>query len=92
MLAEKLGPNNVLLIPHDSYYRDRSDLTLEERQKINYDHPDAFETELLIEHLESLKNGKSVEMPTYDYTIHTRASKTVPLEPKPIAIVEASWY
>lgn len=77
-----------MLIPHDSYYRERSNLTLEERKKINYDHPDAFETDLLIEHLEKLRAGQPVEMPTYDYTLHTRADKTILLNPKPIAIVE----
>ncbi|MEC9488279.1 MAG: uridine kinase [Halanaerobium sp.] len=87
-LVKKLGREDVLLIPHDSYYRERSNLTLEERKKINYDHPDAFETDLLIEHLEKLRAGQPVEMPTYDYTLHTRADKTILLNPKPIAIVE----
>ncbi|MGI6632459.1 MAG: uridine kinase [Bacillota bacterium] len=87
-LAERLGKANVVVIPHDAYYRERSDLTYEQRCQLNYDEPDAFETDLLVSHLKALAAGRSVKMPTYDFSIHTRSPKTVTLLPKPVVIVE----
>jgi uridine kinase len=87
-IKTRFGLEHVILIPQDSYYLDRSDLTLEEREKINYDHPDSFENELLYSHLSDLKRGIAVEMPTYDFTIHARSPKKTLLSPKPVVIVE----
>ena len=65
--------DNVAVLYHDNYYRDQSDIPLEERRKTNYDHPDAMETELLVRQLKELKEGKTIQCPTYDYTLHTRS-------------------
>jgi uridine kinase len=75
-------------IEHDSYYRDRSDLTYDERCKLNFDHPSALETELFVEHVKALKGGQPVEVPAYDFTKHRRKTETRHVEPKPILIVE----
>lgn len=85
----KLFPNGeVIVIPQDSYYRDNSDIPLKERQKINFDHPDSVEFPLLIEHLEKLKKGKSIEMPVYSYLTCVRAKETIPVKPARVVIVE----
>lgn len=78
----------IAMIQQDAYYKDQSDLTMEERIKTNYDHPKAFDNDLLIEHLHSLINGESVQKPIYDFTIHTRAKETIKVEPREIIIVE----
>lgn len=86
-IKEKFG-DDVTVIYHDNYYRRRDDLTYEERTKVNYDHPDALETSLLIEHLTMLKEGKSIECPVYDFTQHNRSDKTMIIEPRKIIIIE----
>ncbi|MEM1403968.1 MAG: uridine kinase [Pseudomonadota bacterium] len=78
----------VALIKEDSYYRDQSLKTLEEREKVNYDHPDALEHELLSEHLMQLRDGQGVDVPVYDYTVHTRATEVERVEPAEVIIVE----
>jgi len=75
-------------LPHDAYYRDRKDLPLEERAKLNYDHPDSLETELMVEHILQLKAGKAVEMPVYDFTTHSRKEATIHVAPKRLLLVE----
>jgi uridine kinase len=87
-IVEEIGSDSVELIQHDSYYRDLSHLPLEERSKVNYDHPDSLETDLLIEHLEKLLAGEPIDRPVYDFTVHNRAEETVRVEPKPVVIVE----
>ena len=79
---------SISIIMQDSYYKDQSDMTFEERTKTNYDHPHAFDTELLIRHLKSLLSGQAIEIPIYDFTIHNRKKETVREEPKDIIIVE----
>ena len=80
---------NVSVIHHDNYYKVQDHLSYEERCKTNYDHPDSFDTELMIEHIKDLKNGKSVEEPVYDYTVHNRdKSKTITLDPTDILIID----
>ena len=79
---------DVAVLYHDNYYRDQSDIPLEERRKTNYDHPDAMETELLVRQLQELKEGKTIQCPTYDYTLHTRASEVVTVEPKKVILLE----
>lgn len=82
-------PNEkIAMIEHDSYYKDQSHLTPEERVKTNYDHPFAFDTDLMIEQLSELRAGRPVDIPTYDYTAHTRSNKTLRQEPQDVFIVE----
>jgi uridine kinase len=78
----------VTVIQHDSYYRHRPELEFAERAAVNYDHPDSLETELLIEHLQLLRRGESVEVPTYDFTAHLRSDRTLPAEPGQVIVVE----
>lgn len=70
------------MLYHDNYYRDQSDIPLEVRKKTNYDHPDAMETELLVQQLMELKEGKAIECPVYDYTLNTRSNQVERVEPK----------
>lgn len=80
--------DNILVILHDNYYKAHDDLTLEERSALNYDHPDSFDTDLLIEDLKTLKRWEPIEMPIYDYKIHNRLEETIAVRPKKIIIVE----
>ena len=79
---------DVSVVYHDNYYKRHDDLTYEERTKLNYDHPNAFDTPLLIEHMEALKAGEPVECPVYDYTVHNRSEKTVTIRPAKVIVVE----
>jgi uridine kinase len=87
-ILDRVGDDRIAYIQHDSYYRDRSHLPPEERAKINFDHPDALESELLAEHLRLLKEGRAVEVPVYDFTTHTRKSETKRVEPRKVIVVE----
>ncbi|OKP81903.1 uridine kinase [Paenibacillus helianthi] len=88
-VIDRLGTDKVTFISQDNYYKDHSYLSFEERGAINYDHPLAFDTELLIEHLECLQSGQAAYAPVYDFTIHARSTdKTVELLPNNIVIVE----
>ena len=87
-LRRELGPENVALISQDSYYADLADLPFEERAKRNYDHPDAFENGLLIDHLRRLRNGETVEVPVYDFSQHARTSRKISVTPRPVIVVE----
>ena len=80
--------DNVELLSHDYYYLPHNDMTYEERTKINYDHPNAFETDRLIRGIRDLKDGKAVDVPVYDFTIHNRVDETVKVQPKRVIIVE----
>lgn len=82
------GDHKVKIIKQDDYYKDQSDKTMEERRKTNYDHPFAFDTELLVEQLKLLKDKKSIEKPTYDYTLHTRSAVTEVIEGRDIILLE----
>jgi uridine kinase len=73
-IIESIGPDQVALLDHDRYYRDRNDLRLEERAALNYDHPDALETDLMVQHVHQLKAGEAVQVPSYDFTRHARLS------------------
>lgn len=79
---------SIAIIMQDSYYKDQSHLTFEERTKTNYDHPHAFDTPLLIDHLKALLSGEAIDMPIYDFTVHNRKEETIKEEPKNIIIVE----
>lgn len=87
-ITEFLKGEKVVLISQDSYYKDRSHLPMEEREKINYDHPDAFDTDLLVEHLKMLKDGKAIEMPVYDFVLHIRKKERILVEPGDVVILE----
>lgn len=80
--------DKLTILSHDFYYKDRTDLTFEERTKINYDHPNAFDTDLLIEHLKLLKSGKSIEHPVYSFKTHLRENYTQTSNPSRVIIVE----
>lgn len=87
-LKARFGEEEVRLIPHDSYYKRHDDLPFEERCKLNYDHPDAFDNDLLIEHLKALRAGQAIDCPIYDYADHNRSDRTLHIEPAPVLIVE----
>lgn len=87
-VVETVGADVVALIQHDAYYRDLSHLEFEERVKVNYDHPDSLETELLIQHLTELRAGQHVEVPVYDFSIHTRTAETFHVDPEAVVMVE----
>ncbi|MBS1402654.1 MAG: uridine kinase [Oscillospiraceae bacterium] len=79
---------DVSVVYHDNYYKRHDNLTYDERTKLNYDHPNAFDTPLLIEHLEALRAGQAVECPIYDYTVHNRSENTVTIRPAKVIVVE----
>jgi uridine kinase len=80
--------DDIAVLYHDNYYRRHDDIPFEERKKLNYDHPDSLETELLLEHLSMLKQGKAIDCPVYDYSMHNRSDKTIHIEPKRVIVVE----
>lgn len=80
--------DNITVLYHDNYYKKQVGVPFEERKKMNYDHPEAFETELLLSHLESLKNGKAVNCPVYDYSAHNRSGQVIIIEPRKVILVE----
>ena len=86
-LRDRFG-DNITVIYHDNYYKRHDDIPFEERKKLNYDHPDALETDLLIKHIKRLRNGESIECPVYDYTVHNRSDKTVRIDPRKIILIE----
>ena len=86
-LIERFG-GDVSVIHHDNYYKAHHDMPYEERALLNYDHPDSFDTDMLIEHLKLLKEGKSIQCPVYDYSIHDRTDQTVTIRPTRVIIVE----
>ncbi len=87
-IVDSLGPEQVVVLEHDRYYRDRNDLRLEERASLNYDHPDSLESDLLVEHVRTLKAGRPVDVPLYDFTRHARRSDRQHCEPRRAIIVE----
>lgn len=87
-ILDRVGAGRIAYLPHDAYYRDMSHLPFEERAKMNYDHPDSLETELLVEHIKMLRDGKSVELPIYDFAEYIRTSETKTIEPAPVILVD----
>ncbi len=91
-LANKLiqcfGSDEVSILRHDNYYKRHDELPYEERTKLNYDHPDSFDTALLCEHIRKLKEGKTIEMPVYDYSQHNRSDQVIVVKPAPVIILE----
>lgn len=87
-ILERVGGDRIAYIQHDAYYRDLSHLPLEERRKLNFDHPDALETELLVAHLLQLQAGEPIEVPTYDFATYQRREKPRRVEPRRVILVE----
>ncbi|ADQ60508.1 uridine kinase [Lactobacillus delbrueckii subsp. lactis] len=87
-ISKRLPADRVLILTEDAYYNDNSALSMDERKKINYDHPNAYDTDLLIEQLQDLLDGKAIEMPTYNFNILSRAKDTIHVEPADIIILE----
>ncbi|MFK9091361.1 uridine kinase [Bacillus salipaludis] len=87
-IYESLKDHSILVIEQDYYYKDQTDVPFEERLKTNYDHPLAFDNDLLIEHIEKLLLYEAIEKPVYDYSIHTRSDQIIPVEPKDVIILE----
>lgn len=87
-IAAHFKPDEVVLVDQDSYYKDLSHLPMEERKLVNYDHPDAFDQALLVEHIEQLKRGEGIAKPVYSYKLHCRTEETLHLAPAPIVLLE----
>lgn len=87
-IVNRVAKATVAVLEQDSYYKDQSNISFDERVKVNYDHPAAFDTDLLVEHLRRLAAGKAVDKPVYNFATHTREPKTIPLAPRDIVIVE----
>ncbi len=86
-LMNRFG-DNISVLSHDNYYKRHDEMSYEERTHLNYDCPDAFDTDMMIEHLRMLKNGQAIDCPTYDYTIHNRADEVLHIEPRRVIVVE----
>lgn len=80
--------DNVVVLSHDYYYKSNSNLSFEERTKLNYDHPNAFDTDLLVEHMQALREGKTIHHPVYSFVEHTRLEETVEVKPAKVIILE----
>ncbi|AMW32330.1 uridine kinase [Fervidobacterium changbaicum] len=87
-IMERLGTNKCVMLPMDNYYRDMSHVTLEERRKYNYDHPDMIEHTLIVKHVKELLTGKTIDLPDYDFALYTRVESSTKIEPKPILLIE----
>jgi uridine kinase len=87
-LVEAVGPENVALLPHDAYYRPYSELPIEERRRLNWDHPDRLETELLVGQISALAAGNAIERPVYDFNTYSRLPQTERVEPRAVVIVD----
>ncbi|TKD01538.1 uridine kinase [Polyangium fumosum] len=87
-IVEALPPAGVNILEHDAYYRDRGDISYEERCGLNFDHPESLETELLVEHLAALREGAAIDVPRYDFKTHRRAPDSRRVAPTPVVIVE----
>ena len=86
-LIQRFG-TEVSIVHHDNYYKAHHDMPFEQRASLNYDHPNAFDTELLVEHLKKLRRGESIQCPVYDYAIHDRTDKTITIKPTRVIVVE----
>lgn len=88
VVLSRVGTSSIALVPHDAYYKDLNELPETQREQVNFDHPGSLDTPLMIDHLLQLRGGKSVEIPIYDFTTHSRTSRTTHLEPQPVILVE----
>jgi uridine kinase len=87
-IVDAVGADNVVLVEQDSYYRNLSDMPLDERHQANFDHPDSIDSDMLVNHIMRLKQGLEVEMPLYDFKTHTRSDRIEIIRPRPVVIVE----
>lgn len=87
-IMEALGETDVTVLEHDRYYRDHPELRLEDRAALNYDHPNSLDTDLLVDHVRALRDGRTVEVPVYDFSLHARKPETTPMRPGSAIIVE----
>lgn len=87
-ILRRVGAHRIAYVPHDAYYKNRTDLPLAPHGLPNWDHPDALETDLMVTHVAALKAGQAVELPVYDFTTDTRAARTQHVEPQPVVVVE----
>ncbi|BBB49198.1 uridine kinase [Pelolinea submarina] len=88
VILNRVGKQRIAYLPHDAYYRDLHDLPYEQRAAINFDHPNSLESELMTAHILRLKQWEAVDIPVYDFSIHTRTEKTIRVEPRPVILVE----
>jgi uridine kinase len=87
-ILQRVGPSQIAFLQHDSYYKDLSGLPPTQRVEVNFDHPNSLETELLIRHIESLRDGKPAEVPIYDFATHSRTAQTFTVQPRRVVLVE----
>ena len=87
-ILNKVGPDKIAYIPHDAYYKDLSGLPPNLKAEVNFDHPNSLETELMVRHVQSLRDGAAIEMPHYDFSTHSRTTETIKILPHPVIIVE----
>jgi uridine kinase len=87
-VLERVGADRIAFLPHDAYYRDLQHLPLNQRATMNFDHPDSLETELMVQHVRSLKRWQPIELPVYDFTTHSRTTQSVRVNPQPVIVVE----
>src|SRR5687767_11222507 len=87
-IIRSVGEDNVVYLQQDSYYRNLGDMPIDLRHKVNFDHPDAFDTELMINHLAALRAGETIEQPIYDYATHSRKAETIHVGPRAVIIIE----
>jgi len=87
-ILKQVGAENIVYLPHDAYYKDISTLQESQRAQINFDHPDSLESDLMVQHIQNLKDWRHIELPTYDFTNHSRKDETILIKPQSIVIVE----
>lgn len=87
-ILNRVGPLRIAYLPHDAYYRDLSHLPEVQRREVNFDHPNSLESDLMLQHIMQLKRREPVDLPIYDFTIHTRTDRTLRVEPRPVILVE----
>jgi len=88
LILERIGPERIAYLPHDAYYKDLRNLPPNQRATINFDHPDSLETELMVQHVQKLKNKQPIDLPIYDFKNHTRTSNFTRIDPRPVIMVE----
>lgn len=88
VILGRVGADHITILSHDAYYKDIKDLPQQQRQLVNFDHPDSLETNLLVQHVQALRDGQAVDMPVYDFTRHARTQVTVHLEPQAVILVD----
>ena len=88
VILERVGKNHIAYLPHDAYYRELNELPPDQKAAVNFDHPDSLETELMVEHIDKLRNGQFIELPIYNFSTHSRTGKTIRVDPQRVIIVE----